>query len=94
MAARTPARTLRHHADALLGWLGTRTSDLGRITVRALVVAGGDDVLVAPDHATLLARGLPQARLVVLERAGHALAVERADAVVELIRQLAGEAHG
>jgi pimeloyl-ACP methyl ester carboxylesterase len=91
MAARTPAATLRHHADALLAWLGTRTADLGRIRVPALVIAGGDDALVPLAGAEALARGLPHARLEVLPGAGHALGVERAADVARLVRAFAAE---
>ena len=84
MAARTPPEALRHHADALLSWLGTRTADLGRIDVPALVVVGADDVLTPPRQAEIVARGL-RGRLEVIEDAGHALMIERADAVNELV---------
>jgi pimeloyl-ACP methyl ester carboxylesterase len=91
MAARTPAATLRHHADALLAWLGTRTGDLGRIDVPALVIAGGDDALTPPAGAEDLARALPRARLEILPGAGHALGIERAADVARLVRAFAAE---
>ena len=89
MAGRTPAAALHEHADALLAWLGTRTPALGRITVPALVVVGDDDVLTPPAQAERVARELPHARLEVLAGAGHALMIERAEAVNALIRELA-----
>jgi pimeloyl-ACP methyl ester carboxylesterase len=89
MAARTPAATLRRHADALLAWLGTRTDDVSRVTAPALVVAGADDVLTPPAHARALAAALPNARLEVLDGAGHAVALERADALNALVAEVA-----
>lgn len=87
MAARTPPATLRAHAGALLAWLGTRTGDLARVAVPALVVGGGDDALVPRTQAEAAARGLGKARLEVLEAAGHALMIERADTLNQLIRE-------
>jgi pimeloyl-ACP methyl ester carboxylesterase len=84
MAARTPPDALRHHADALLAWLGTRTGDLGHIRAPVMVLVGDDDVLTPPRQAEIAARGLG-GRLEVIENAGHALMIERADAVNELV---------
>jgi pimeloyl-ACP methyl ester carboxylesterase len=88
MAARTPPETLRRHADALLAWLGTRTQDLPRIASPALVVAGADDVLT-PAHARAIAGALPHARLEVLDGAGHAVMIERAEALNGLVTEFA-----
>jgi pimeloyl-ACP methyl ester carboxylesterase len=89
MAAKTPAETLRQHAGALLGWLGSRAADLGRVTAPALVVVGSDDVLTTPDEAEALARGLPKARLEVFTGAGHAVMIERAAALNQLLSAFA-----
>jgi pimeloyl-ACP methyl ester carboxylesterase len=86
MATRTPAASLRHHADALLAWCGTRAEDLGRITVPALVVAGADDVLTPPAGAEAVARRLPRAHVEILDGAGHALALERSAELNALLR--------
>jgi pimeloyl-[acyl-carrier protein] methyl ester esterase len=47
-------------------------SDLPRIRMPALVIAGERDALVPPAAAAALATGLPQARAQVIERAAHA----------------------
>jgi proline iminopeptidase len=44
---------------------------LGEIRVPTLVVAGHDDFLFPPESQALLAAGIPNARLHVIERAGH-----------------------
>src|SRR5262245_27394325 len=85
MAARTPADALRRHANALAGWLGTR-SDLSGLRIPALIVGGSDDILTPPFHGEALARALPDARLEVISGEGHAAAVERADAFNALVR--------
>jgi proline iminopeptidase len=44
---------------------------LGEITVPTLVIAGHDDFLFPPESQALLAGGIPNARLRIIERAGH-----------------------
>ncbi len=89
MAARTPLPTLRRHANAFGAWLGTRTADLRRISVPTLVIAGSEDVLVPGFHAEQVAASIPGARLEVLEGAGHAVTIECADRVNELVAKFA-----
>jgi pimeloyl-ACP methyl ester carboxylesterase len=89
MAARTPIAALRHHARALAAWLGTRAGDLGRISVPTLVIAGSEDLLVPRAEGEQVARAIPGARLEVLEGAGHAVTIERAERVNELVSGLA-----
>lgn len=81
MAARTPPETLRGHAEALLEWLGTGEKHLPGIACPTLVVAGEDDWLTPLDQARALAAAIPNARLEIVVGAGHALMVERPDAV-------------
>jgi pimeloyl-ACP methyl ester carboxylesterase len=89
MAVRTPLATLRRHANAFGGWLGTRAADLRRISVPTLVIAGSEDVLVPGFHAEQVAASIPGARLEVLEGAGHAVTIESADRVNELVAEFA-----
>ncbi len=84
IAARVSPATLARQAAGLRAWSGTRSADLARITAPALVVAGGADLLV-PD-AEAVARSIPQARFVVAEGAGHAVALEAPGVVNEAIR--------
>jgi pimeloyl-ACP methyl ester carboxylesterase len=53
----------------LKGW--TVMDRLGEITVPTLVMAGRDDFLFPPEHQVELAAGIPNARLQIIERAGH-----------------------
>ena len=50
---------------------------LGEIHVPTLVVAGRDDFLFPPESQALLAAGIPNARLQIIERAGHNPQAER-----------------
>jgi len=51
--------------------------ELDRVRAPALVVAGAEDRLVPVDRARALADALPGAELVVVERAGHMVMLER-----------------
>jgi 3-oxoadipate enol-lactonase/4-carboxymuconolactone decarboxylase len=77
--ARVPAATLERMTRGLAAWVGTRTHDLAKIAVPTLVVAAGEDLLT-PDAARIAA-AIPGAKCVVVEGAGHAVALEAADAV-------------
>jgi 3-oxoadipate enol-lactonase len=68
---------------------------LGRITAPTLVVAGADDPGAPPPHAEVIAAGIVggggSAEVVVLPATAHLAAVERADAVADLLlRHLCG----
>ena len=58
---------------------------LGRIAAPTLVIAGGDDPATPPEHAELLAAGIPGARLAVIDGARHLANVERAEEVTALM---------
>jgi pimeloyl-ACP methyl ester carboxylesterase len=56
--------------------LGTK---VGSIRVPTLVLAAADDPATHPEHGRLIAEAVEGARLVVLERGRHLVAVERPD---------------
>jgi pyruvate dehydrogenase E2 component (dihydrolipoamide acetyltransferase) len=86
--ARVPPPTLRRAAAGMRDWSGTRSEALQKIAVPTLVLAAGDDLLT-PDAATVAA-AIPDARLVSISGAGHALGLEAPDAVNEsLLEHLA-----
>jgi pimeloyl-ACP methyl ester carboxylesterase len=87
--ARVPASTLERTAAGLQAWSGTRWDQLGELRVPTLVLVAGGDLLTPDGEA--IARSIPGARAVVIPEAGHALAVEAAEAVNAAIQQhLAG----
>ena len=53
-----------------------------------LVIAGSEDLLVPRAEGEQIARAIPGARLEVLEGAGHAVTIERAERVNELVSEL------
>jgi proline iminopeptidase len=59
---------------------------LGEIKVPTLVMAGRDDFLFPPEHQAELAAGIPNARLRIIERAGHNPHSERPAEVIQAIR--------
>jgi proline iminopeptidase len=65
------------------GW--TVMDRLGEITVPTLVMAGRDDFIFPPEHQAELAAGISNARLRIIERAGHNPQLERLDEVVEAV---------
>ena len=77
----------------LKGW--SVMSRLHKIKVPALVVAGRDDFQFPPEHQTELAAGIPNARLEIIERAGHNAHSERPAEVLRAIKSfLAGVTPG
>jgi proline iminopeptidase len=72
----------------LKGW--TVMDRLADITVPTLVMAGRDDFVFPPEHQAQLAAGIPNARLRIVERAGHNPQSERTDEVMNAIREFLG----
>jgi 3-oxoadipate enol-lactonase / 4-carboxymuconolactone decarboxylase len=58
---------------------------LEAIAAPTLVIGGVDDPATPPDHARILAGGIPSARLTLLPNASHLVYVERPDAVAGLL---------
>jgi len=69
----------------LPGW--TVMDRLDEIRVPTLVIAGRDDFLFPPVHQVELAAGIPNARLRIIERAGHNPHSEQPDEVIATIRE-------
>jgi proline iminopeptidase len=69
----------------LPGW--TVMDRLAEIRVPTLVIAGRDDFIFPPEHQAELAGGIPGARLVIIDGAGHNPQMEQLDAVLEAVRE-------
>ncbi len=89
MLAECPADTSRDAVRALLGM--DLTPDLSRVDLPTLVIGGTADLLTPPAEARRMARLIPGARLVLLDRAGHMIMLERAEAFDELLLDFARE---
>jgi proline iminopeptidase len=74
--------------NLLKGW--TLMDRLGEISVPTLVMAGRDDFLFPPEHQVELAAGIPDARLRIIERAGHNAHSERTLEVIEVLVDFVG----
>lgn len=74
-----PPHGIFHQSRAIMGF---DTADrLGQIRCPTLVLAGQEDILLPVRWSEELVRGIPGAELVVLEKTGHSLEIESAEAV-------------
>jgi pimeloyl-ACP methyl ester carboxylesterase len=64
-----------------------RMSDIAKINVPALIVAGTNDALTPVKYAAYMASQLPDAELHVIDGAGHMLVMERVDEVAGWIKR-------
>jgi len=72
-------------SELLPGW--TVMDRLNEIKVPTLVLAGRHDFQFPPEHQAILADRLPNAQLVLIERAGHNAHLERPGEVIEAVRR-------
>jgi pimeloyl-ACP methyl ester carboxylesterase len=61
-----------------------------RVTCPTLAIMGTRDIMAPPRNAKALLAALPDARVVTLPDAGHALMAERPDAVLDALREFFG----
>ena len=81
----TPRETYAAGCEALARWhFGDRLSSIRAPT---LVIAAADDRATPPDHSELMAREIPNAKLVVLPDAAHLANVERPEAFSKLVTE-------
>jgi proline iminopeptidase len=71
-------------SQLLKGW--TVMDRLSEIKVPTLVMAGRDDFQFPPEHQAALAAGMANARLEIIERAGHNAPTERSAEVIQAVR--------
>jgi proline iminopeptidase len=69
----------------LKGW--TVMDRLGEIDVPTLVMAGRSDFQFPPEHQEALAAAIPNARLAIVDRAGHNAPMERPAEVMAAVRR-------
>jgi proline iminopeptidase len=84
-----PEALIFGYAQLLKGW--TVMDRLSEIRVPTLVLAGRYDFLFPPEHQAILAAGLPNARLELIECAGHNPHDEQSDEVLEIIKNFVAE---
>jgi proline iminopeptidase len=85
-----PEATVYGFGHLLKGW--TVMHRLSEIQTPALVLSGRQDFLFPPEHEAILADRLPNARLEIIERAGHNPQMERTAEVNRILASfLSGE---
>ena len=89
MLAACDADTSREAVNAVFSL--DLVDELDQIAVPTLVVGGTHDVITPPAESRLIAERVPGARLVMYERAGHMLMLERAEELDALILDFARE---
>jgi pimeloyl-ACP methyl ester carboxylesterase len=62
-------------------------ADVDRITAPALIIVGAQDRMTPVKYSEHLAQRLPQAKLVVIENAGHRVALEQSEAVTRSVQE-------
>jgi len=88
-----PEATIFGETQVLKDW--TVMDRLGEIKVPTLVMAGREDFIYPPEHQEELAAGIPNARLVLIDRAGHNPHDEQTAETLAAIRSfLAGSSPG
>ena len=86
-----PEALIFGYSQLLKGW--TVMDRLGEIKVPTLVMAGRYDFLFPPEHQAALAAGIPNARLEIIERAGHNPQMERTAEVIQAVRDFMATAN-
>ena len=87
---RTRPEALQFGGRMMRGW--SVMDRLGEIQVPTLVLAGHDDFLFPPESQALLAAGIPNARLRIIERAGHNPQTERPAETLSAVGDFLAEA--
>jgi proline iminopeptidase len=80
-----PEALIFGYGQLLQGW--TVMDRLHEIQVPTLVLAGRYCFLFPPEHQAILADRIPNARLELVERAGHNPQMEQQDEVIRILRQ-------
>ena len=86
-----PEALIFGYSQTLMGW--SVMDRLNEIKVPTLVLAGRYDFLFPTEHQVALAAGIPNARLEIIENAGHNPHMEQPAAVQRLIRDFLAEAN-
>jgi pimeloyl-ACP methyl ester carboxylesterase len=79
-----PEATIFGYSQMLQGW--TVMDRLSEIKAPTLVMAGRHDFLFPTEHQVALAAGIPNARLAIIECAGHNPQMEQSAQVIQAIR--------
>lgn len=84
MAEDCPPGTVQRQTEAALSRADNRPR-LGALDMPVLVIGGRQDVVATPDMQAELAKGLPNARLEIIDQAGHFVLMEQPEIVAGII---------
>ncbi len=77
--------------QTLRGLLGAKGSDvLPMVKVPTLIIAAAQDMLMPVEQVEAMRRGLPHAKFVLIDQAGHAGLVEKGPEMAAAVRELLG----
>lgn len=85
MLVHTPREAYAACCEALARW--DFHEHLGEIKAPTLVIAGAEDPAAPPEHAEVLAAGVPDAKLIVLPKAAHMANAEQAETFSRLVAE-------
>ena len=85
MLVETPPEEYARCCEALAEW--DFRGRLAEISASTLIIAGAHDPATPLEHATFLAEGIPDAKLVVLSRAAHLANVEQPEAFSHAVNE-------
>jgi pimeloyl-ACP methyl ester carboxylesterase len=85
MALATGREAFMRQQQAIIGRIDSRPH-LAKISCPTLVLAARDDALMPVDLLEELARGIPKAKLAIVEDCGHMASLEQPGKVTELLR--------
>jgi pimeloyl-ACP methyl ester carboxylesterase len=80
------AKAYIRQQSAIIGRIDSRPH-LAGITVPTWIVVGDQDAVTPPDRAQEMASAIPEARLGIVEGAGHLTPLEQADAIERLLME-------
>ena len=84
MAEQLGVEAFARQIEAIIGRADSRPL-LSEIKVPTLVVASKDDTLITPDNSEEIARGVPDAKLELVEHCGHMGMIERPETYTKLL---------
>jgi pimeloyl-ACP methyl ester carboxylesterase len=68
--------------------INNKLSRVSGIKAPTLILCGKRDILIPPENSTILAKTIPNAKLLVLERSGHGLAEDAEEAINAMMQFL------
>lgn len=89
MAEQLGVDAFARQIEAIIGRADSRPT-LAQIKIPTLVIAGKDDALITPDNSEEIAKGIPGAKLELVELCGHMGMMERPDTYTKLLSGFIG----